>query len=53
MPLTLTEDDGDAILRDIIATEARIPFDLVNGPLARATLVRLSADRHAFVFTSE
>lgn len=46
------EDDGDAILRDIIATEARIPFDLVNGPLARATLVRLSGDRHAFVFTA-
>ncbi|MBV2186171.1 MAG: amino acid adenylation domain-containing protein, partial [Rhizobium sp.] len=46
------EDDGGAILRDLIATEAHIPFDLVNGPLARATLVRLSGDRHAFVFTA-
>ncbi|GEO86866.1 MULTISPECIES: non-ribosomal peptide synthetase/type I polyketide synthase [Alphaproteobacteria] len=46
------EDDGDAILRELVAAEARVPFDLVNGPLARATLARLSGDRHAFVFTA-
>lgn len=51
--LDLTEEgDGEATLRDLVESEARIPFDLVNGPLARATLVRLAGDRHAFVFTA-
>ena len=38
-------------LRDCIAQEACSPFDLANGPLVRATLVRLHPDRHALVFT--
>ena len=45
------EPDGDARLQEIIDDEARTPFDLVNGPLARACIVRLSADKHVFVFT--
>jgi amino acid adenylation domain len=44
--------DRDLILRDLIEREAYVPFDLVNGPLARATLVRLAADRHALVFSA-
>ncbi len=31
---------------DLIGHQARIPFDLATGPLARATLVRMSPDRH-------
>ena len=46
------EADCEATLRDLVKSEAVIPFDLVNGPLARALLVRLAGDRHAFVFTA-
>ncbi|MBB4276901.1 non-ribosomal peptide synthetase/type I polyketide synthase [Rhizobium mongolense] len=45
------EPDGEARLREIVDDEARTPFDLVKGPLARASIVRLSADKHVFVFT--
>lgn len=46
------EEKRDQILRDLVEREAYVPFDLVNGPLARAVLVRLSADRHALVFSA-
>ena len=36
----------------LLATDARTPFDVVDGPLARATLVRFSETSHAFVFTA-
>lgn len=45
-------DDRDGALREIITQEARTPFDLVDGPLVRASLVRLSNDRHVLVFTA-
>ncbi|KUZ67447.1 non-ribosomal peptide synthetase [Burkholderia ubonensis] len=32
--------------------ESRQPFDLVNGPLFRAALVRLSSERHLLVMTA-
>ncbi len=38
--------------RDLLATEAKTPFDLVNGPLIRAELVRFAADDHALVLTA-
>ncbi len=46
------EGDGEEELRAIIDDEAHMPFDLVKGPLARAKLVKLGTDRHAFVFTA-
>lgn len=46
------EGDGEEELRAIISDEAHMPFDLVQGPLARAKLVKLGTDRHAFVFTA-
>ncbi|WP_395844890.1 amino acid adenylation domain-containing protein [Archangium violaceum] len=36
--------------RDLARQEALRPFDLVNGPLLRATLLRLGADDHLLVF---
>lgn len=36
----------------VIASEATTPFDVVAGPLVRATLVIIAADEHAFVFTA-
>ena len=35
-----------------IASEATTPFDVIAGPLVRATLVRIAPDEHAFVFTA-
>lgn len=38
-------------LRRLAELEARRPFDLEDGPLARATLFRIRADEHLFVLT--
>lgn len=47
-----TEADANGALRGLIDDEAHSPFDLVNGPLARARLVKLSPERHAFIFSA-
>ncbi len=39
-------------LAEIIGDDAALPFDLIEGPLVRATLVRLEPEYHALVFTS-
>ncbi len=41
----------DAEGRRLAGGEARRPFDLARGPLVRATLLRLEAERHAVLFT--
>lgn len=46
------EADAKAALDDLIETDAKTPFDLVEGPLARAYLVALAPDRHVLVFTA-
>jgi amino acid adenylation domain-containing protein len=43
-------EERDAELADILAREARKPFDLAAGPLARAQLIRLEDDYHLLVF---
>jgi amino acid adenylation domain-containing protein len=43
--------DPAASLARLRDEEARTPFDLVNGPLARGTLVKLGDKSHALVFT--
>ncbi|KVC59383.1 non-ribosomal peptide synthetase [Burkholderia ubonensis] len=48
LQIPLTDTDQDA-WRD---QESRQPFDLVNGPLFRAALVRLSSERHLLVMTA-
>ncbi|MCJ8518620.1 amino acid adenylation domain-containing protein [Pseudorhizobium tarimense] len=49
----LTEEaDADAILQELIETDAKTPFDLIEGPLARAYLVILGPNRHVLVFTA-
>ena len=39
-------------LRDLLAREVEIPFDLAAGPLLRTRLVRLSTDVHQLVITA-
>ncbi|MGF0539397.1 amino acid adenylation domain-containing protein [Agrobacterium sp. ES01] len=46
------ERDAQAALADLIERDAMTPFDLVEGPLARAQLVRMGDNRHVFVFTA-
>ncbi len=43
--------DPEARLKSLVAAEARTPFDLERGPLCRGILVKLSAQKHAFIFT--
>lgn len=45
----LSESDSKAALAAIVAREAKIPFDIENGPLVRAHLIRLAPERHLFL----
>ncbi|WP_413988224.1 amino acid adenylation domain-containing protein [Labrys okinawensis] len=42
----------EAALKERIETDARTPFNLVGGPLVRAQLLLLAADKHVLVFTA-
>ncbi len=44
--------DAEAALAELVARDARTPFDLVSGPLLRAKLVLISAEDAAFVITA-
>jgi amino acid adenylation domain-containing protein len=46
------EADPATALAGLVDVDARTAFDLWNGPLVRAALVRLAADRHVLVFTA-
>lgn len=48
----LTGANAVAAFDEIVAADARAPFDLVEGPAFRAQLARLDADRHALVLTA-
>ncbi|HEX2079123.1 MAG TPA: amino acid adenylation domain-containing protein [Longimicrobium sp.] len=48
----LPAGERDAALAERLAEEARRSFDLVRGPLFRATLFRLSAERHALLLNA-
>jgi amino acid adenylation domain-containing protein len=39
-------------VQELKRQESRAPFDLVNGPVIRFTLLRLAKDRHAVLFTA-
>jgi hypothetical protein len=47
----LVAGERDGRLRDLMSEEERAPFDLAEGPLLRAALVRLAANEHAVLFT--
>ncbi|WP_321892783.1 non-ribosomal peptide synthetase/type I polyketide synthase [Paraburkholderia tropica] len=47
-----TQADAHAQLAALVDAEAREVFDLTRAPLARAALVRLEANKWAFVFTA-
>ncbi|MEH1778675.1 MAG: amino acid adenylation domain-containing protein [Nostoc sp.] len=45
----LSPDDQESQVRQIILEEAQRPFDLVQGPLLRTTLLQLSSEEHIFL----
>ncbi|MDJ0836306.1 MAG: amino acid adenylation domain-containing protein [Acidobacteriota bacterium] len=45
----LSPEDAEQKARELAADEILIPFDLANGPVWRAALVRLAPDRHALL----
>src|SRR5205823_667138 len=48
----LDERNHEACVNDLIGREIQHEFDLVNGPLLRAQIVRLAPDHHRLVFTA-
>jgi amino acid adenylation domain-containing protein len=48
----LNESEQRARVEQIMEEDCRIAFDLLNGPLIRAVLVRLSGDRHLLLITA-
>ncbi|MGD9629019.1 MAG: amino acid adenylation domain-containing protein [Pyrinomonadaceae bacterium] len=47
---SMPEAERNAALTELQKAEAREKFDLINGPLTRAKLVRLDRDRHVLIF---
>ena len=46
------ESDPNAALADLVAADARSPFDLWAGPLVRCGLARPAKDRHVLLLTA-
>lgn len=46
VPLSLVDAGDEEVARAAVDAAAAEPFDLVDGPLLRATLVRISDDEH-------
>ncbi|YAI07258.1 non-ribosomal peptide synthase/polyketide synthase [Pseudomonas aeruginosa] len=52
VPVTLAgDDDAQAQIRAFVESETQQSFDLRNGPLLRARLLRLAADDHVLTLT--
>ncbi|BAY79067.1 amino acid adenylation domain-containing protein (plasmid) [Nostoc linckia NIES-25] len=45
----LSPDEQESQVRQIVLKEAQRPFDLVQGPLLRTTLLQLSSEDHIFL----
>ncbi|MGH9666185.1 MAG: aminotransferase class III-fold pyridoxal phosphate-dependent enzyme, partial [Bryobacteraceae bacterium] len=49
---TLHPDARQAQLEEMIADDAHLPFDLIQGPLVRMKLVRMTPEHHVLRFTT-
>jgi amino acid adenylation domain-containing protein len=47
-----TGQEQERSLQTLLLQEAEVPFDLTQGPLLRATLVQLAAEKHLLVVTA-
>ena len=48
----LPAETRKAKLREMISADARLPFDLIHGPLVRVSLIRLMGNQHVLRFTT-
>jgi amino acid adenylation domain-containing protein len=48
----LDERNHGACVSDLVHREVRHEFDLIKGPLLRATIARLAPDHHVLIFTA-
>lgn len=48
----LPEQEAKEAARQVARNDVRTPFDLTNGPLWRAQLVQVAAERHILIFTA-
>lgn len=48
----LSDADREAAVADLLAADARCPFNLAEGPLVRAELVRRASDDHQLILTA-
>jgi amino acid adenylation domain-containing protein len=46
------DEDPEAAFHRMVEQDAQTPFDLATGPLLRARIVKMAADRHVLLFTS-
>ncbi|MER6508764.1 amino acid adenylation domain-containing protein [Nonomuraea sp. NPDC001636] len=49
VPLRVVDVPDEAAARQVLSADAARPFELADGPLLRATLVRLAPDDHALL----
>ncbi|MFI7471310.1 amino acid adenylation domain-containing protein [Nonomuraea sp. NPDC049646] len=49
VPLRVVDVPDETAARQVLSADAALPFDLADGPLLRATLVRLAPDDHALL----
>ncbi|MEH2060573.1 MAG: amino acid adenylation domain-containing protein [Nostoc sp.] len=49
--LTTIQNSASEIIQNLILEEQQKPFDLSNGPLLRASLLKLAATEHILLFT--
>ncbi len=47
-----TECDGGNRVREVLAEEMVNPFNLIEGPLFRCTMLKVASDKHVFIFTT-
>ncbi|ENN84635.1 amino acid adenylation [Rhizobium freirei PRF 81] len=52
LDLPILEGVDEEGLAEIVEDEARTPFDLINGPLVRVSIVKLASEKHVLVFTA-
>ncbi|MGA9771255.1 MAG: aminotransferase class III-fold pyridoxal phosphate-dependent enzyme [Blastocatellia bacterium] len=48
----ISKSEREDSLKHLLSTEVSTPFDMLNGPLLRAQIVKLDEEEHALLFTA-
>ena len=49
---SLSPEEQERRIKEIVVSEGKTPFDLQSGPLVRGKLIRLAPDRHQLIMTA-